>query len=77
MFRWKKQKAPTRAELIDRKHQLEGQINVLAAELKRLSARNEPVDNLESRLDQLRNRHHQTRLQIDRTGPSTKPDPGG
>jgi predicted ATPase len=25
----------------------------------------------EARLDQLRNRHHQTRLQIDRTGPST------
>ena len=71
MIWWKKRKGPSRAELVDRKHQLEGQINVLAAELKRLGARGEPTDALEARLDQLRNRHHQTRLQIDRTDPST------
>jgi hypothetical protein len=71
MIWWRKRRSPSRAELVERKHQLEGQINVLAAELKRLSARGEPTDGLEAQLDQLRNRHFQTRLQIDRTGPST------
>ena len=68
MMWWKKRTYPTRAELIERKHQLEGQINVLAAELRRRSARGEPTDSIETRLDQLRDRHHQTRLLIDRTG---------
>jgi hypothetical protein len=65
---WKRRASPTRAELIERKHQLEGQINVLASELKRRSTQGEPTDSLETHLDQLRNRHHQTRLLIDRTG---------
>ena len=70
MIRWKKRTGPTRAELIERKHQLEGQIRVLAAELKRRRARGLSTGSLEARLDRLRTRHYETRLQIDRTGSS-------
>ncbi len=69
MIWWKRRKPPTRPELVERKHQLEGQINVLAAELKRRGARGEPTGAVEARLNQMRNQHYQTRLQIDRTGP--------
>lgn len=64
----RKRAGPTRAELIQRKHSLEGQINGLAAELKRLTARGKPTQSIEASLDRLRSRHYQTRLEIDRTG---------
>ena len=64
-----KRRGPSRAELVERKRQLEGTINVLAVELKERNARNEPTGTLEERLERLRNQHYQTRLQIDRTDP--------
>lgn len=67
---WNKRRPPSRAELIERKHQLEGRINVLAAEVKRRRKSGEPVGDLEARLDHLRSRHYQTRLEIDRTDPN-------
>lgn len=67
----KKRRGPSRAELVERKHQLEGTINVLAVQLKERNARNEPTDALEERLERLRNQHYQTRLQIDRTDPDS------
>lgn len=67
---WNKRSHPTRAELIERKHQLEGHINVLASEVKRRRKNGEPVGDLEARLDHLRSRHYQTRLDIDRTAPN-------
>ena len=71
MFRRKKRISPTRAELIERKHQLEGQVNVLAAELRRKSARGQPTGSLEARFDHFRSLHYQARLQIDRADPYT------
>ena len=64
MFRRKK---PTRDELIERKHQLDGEIRMLAAEVKRLKARGADATAQEARLSVLRSNHHKTRLQIDRT----------
>lgn len=69
MLRRTRRKNPTRAELIERKHELEGQIRTLAAELRRLEARNETTARVESELGRLRNRHYQTRQQIDRAAP--------
>ena len=66
MFR---RREPTRAELIDRKHQLDGEIRMLAAEVKRLRARGVDTAAKEVRLRKLRSDHHATRLQIDRTAP--------
>ncbi len=56
----------SRERLIERKHALEGEITTLAAEVRRLRRRGEPVDRLEVRLTRLRNDHFQTRLAIDR-----------
>jgi hypothetical protein len=42
MIRWKNRRRPTRAELIERKHQLEGRVNVLVAELIRRTAEANP-----------------------------------
>jgi hypothetical protein len=67
---WKKRGRLTKAELVERKHQLEGEINVVAAELKRRRGRGEPTGDLETRLDGLWSRHYQTRLEIDRTDPN-------
>jgi hypothetical protein len=53
--------------LVERKRQLEGQINVLASEVKRRQSRGEPAGDLQTRLDRLWSRHYQTRLEIDRT----------
>jgi len=61
---------PKRQELIDRKHQLAGEIRSLTAEVNRRRARREPIGHLEQRLAKLRHDHHQTRLRIDRTGRS-------
>mgnify|MGYP001811715292 FL=1 len=68
-MRRKRRPGPTRAELVQQKYLLEGQINVVAAELKRLSRRGESTQSVEARLERLRSRHYQTRLEIDRTDP--------
>ncbi|MDX2343185.1 MAG: hypothetical protein QNL12_05325 [Acidimicrobiia bacterium] len=67
MMRWPRRRRPTRSELIDRKHQLEGEIRALAADVKRSRNRGAPVDELEARLATMRHQHHQIRLRIDRT----------
>jgi hypothetical protein len=68
MVRWWKRRRPSRQELIDRKHQLDGEIRSLAAEVRRRRSRGEDVTGLEARLGGLRRRHYETRLEIDRTG---------
>ena len=67
MWRKQRRKSPSRQELIERKHQLEGEIQALAAEVKRRRRRGAPVDELERRLATLRHQHHETRLRIDQT----------
>lgn len=64
---WRRSAQPSREELIDRKHRLEGEIRMLAAEVKRRRRRGASVPELEQRLAAMRHQHHQTRLQIDRT----------
>ena len=59
----------TRAELIERKHRLAGEIRSLEAERRQLAARHQPTAGVESRLDQLRNQHYRTRQEIDRADP--------
>jgi hypothetical protein len=68
MRKWRRRAQPSRQQLIDRKHQLEGEIRSLAAEANRRRKRGEPVTDLERRLETTRQRHHETRLRIDRTG---------
>jgi hypothetical protein len=67
-MRWRKRQQPTRQDLIDRKHRLEGEIRALASEVSKLRARGADVDGIEARLARMRHEHHQTRLRIDRTG---------
>lgn len=62
-------KRRSRSELVERKHSLEGEINVLSMELERRRSSGQRTTDLEARLDLLRNRHHRTRLEIDRTAP--------
>ncbi len=57
---------PGRAELIEQKRQLEGEINVLRGELRRLQARGADTAALEQRLASALQRHYETRLRIDR-----------
>ena len=66
-----KRRRPGRAALIERKHQLEGEINVLSAELHRRRRRGDPTSDVEKRLEQARSRHFQTRLEIDRAEPGS------
>lgn len=54
---------------MERKHQLEGEINVLAAEVRRTGIRGAPTGDLQARLERLRDQHYRIRLQIDRTDP--------
>jgi hypothetical protein len=68
---WKRRRrAPTRAELIERKHDVEGQIAGLMADIGRRHHRGLDASDLEARLSRLRNEHYRTRLQIDQTDPS-------
>lgn len=67
-MRWRRRRQG-RAELIDRKHRLEGEINVLRAELRRSQHAGENTDEIERRLTAAQQRHYETRLQIDRTSP--------
>ncbi|MDH3428081.1 MAG: hypothetical protein OEM23_06555 [Gemmatimonadota bacterium] len=52
---------------MERKHRLEGEINLLRAELRRRRRRGQDTSDVEHRLAQTQARHHQTRLEIDRT----------
>ena len=65
VFRRKSAKL-SRIDLIERKHALEGEIRVLAAEVRRMRSRGIDVGSHESQLDRLRSEHHETRLAIDR-----------
>ncbi len=64
---WLRRQPPGRAELVERKHRLEGEINTLVAEARRRRGRGEDPGDVERRLAQARQRHYQTRLEIDRT----------
>ncbi|MDJ0496371.1 MAG: hypothetical protein QNJ89_00980 [Acidimicrobiia bacterium] len=66
MALWRKQRLRNRQELIDRKYQLEGEIRMLTAEIRRLRSRGIDVGRQEAQLGKLRSEHHQTRLAIDR-----------
>ena len=67
---WRRRR-PGRAELIDRKHRLAGEITMLSAEVRRLQARGQPSAVAERRLEQARSRHYQTRLEIDQADPDS------
>lgn len=68
---WKRRRrAPTRAELIERKHDIEGQIAGVTADIRRRRSRDLDAADLEARLSRLRNEHYQTRLRIDQTDPN-------
>ncbi len=69
MWRRRRRTRPTRAQLIETKHALEGEISALAAEVRRLRQRSANTSQAEARLEALRSRHYQTRLEIDRTDP--------
>lgn len=58
---------PTRAELIDRKHRLAGEIEQLNRRIRAGTERGDDVGSLQARVERLRHEHHQTRLRIDRT----------
>lgn len=58
---------PTRAELIDRKHRLQGEIEQLNRRIRAGIQRGDDVSSLQARAERLRHEHHQTRLRIDRT----------
>lgn len=62
-------RGPTRAKLIQRKHDLEGQIAGLTADVRRARQRGEDATAAEARLERLQSEHHRTRLEIDRTDP--------
>lgn len=58
---------PTRAELIDRKHQLQAEIDQLNRRIQVEQARGKDVATLQAGLERLRAQHMETRLRIDRT----------
>lgn len=58
---------PTRAELIDRKHELQAEIEQLRRRIRAEGARGKDVEALQARLTRLQARHMETRLRIDRT----------
>ena len=69
VVRWPRRKPPPRAALIERKHELDGRIRALAAEIERRRARDEPTGRAENRIGRLRDLHYRTRLEIDRADP--------
>lgn len=62
-----RRKRSSRAQLVQRKHTLEGEINALRAELRRQRLRGDDTTKVERRLARAQQRHYQTRLEIDRT----------
>ena len=69
--RWFARERPGRAELIERKHRLEGEIALLAAEARSTRRRGDDASDVERRLAAARAKHYQTRLEIDRAEPGT------
>lgn len=69
MRRWFRRTRPTRAELIERKYALEGEIRLLMAEVERRRAQGASTADTENRLAGLRSRHYRTRQEIDRADP--------
>lgn len=69
MMRLFRRKQPTRAELIERKHHLNGEIRMLRAEIRQLRARNEGTSDVETRLNRLQSLQYRTRHEIDRSEP--------
>lgn len=61
---------PVKAELVERKHRLEGEINVLRGELRARRAQGRSTREIEAKLDRATSAHYRTRLEIDRAGPS-------
>ena len=59
--------APTRAELIDQKHRLQGEIEQLNRQIRAGIQQGRDVGSLQASVERLRHEHHQTRLRIDRT----------
>jgi hypothetical protein len=64
-----RRKRPSRSELVERKHRLEGEINVLRSEMRRRRGRGQSTGDVERRLARAQQQHVQTRLEIDRTAP--------
>lgn len=62
-----RRKRPSRAQLVQRKHTFEGEINALRAELRRERMRGHDTTEVERRLARAQQHHYQTRLEIDRT----------
>jgi hypothetical protein len=62
---------PSRADLVERKRRLEGEINALRSELRRVHASGSDAAALEQRLAAIRQRHYETRLEIDRADPDS------
>jgi hypothetical protein len=62
---------PSRSRLIDRKHEIEGQIAGLRAEVRRARNRGDDPTTLEAKLQRLQNEHYSVRLRIDRTDPGS------
>lgn len=58
---------PTRAELIDRKHRLQGEIDQLNRRIRAGNQRGENTASLQARVERLQHEHLETRLRIDRT----------
>lgn len=58
---------PSRAELIDRKHRLQAEIDQLNGRIRAEEARGNDVGALRTRVERLRAEHMETRLRIDRT----------
>ena len=68
---WKRRRrTPTRAELIAHKHDLEGQIAGMTADIRRRHNRGLDAADLEARVAGLRDEHFRTRLRIDQTDPA-------
>ena len=65
---WKRRRRePSRAELIARKHDLEGQIAGVRADIRRRRNRGLDAADLETKLSRMRSEHYETRLRIDQT----------
>ena len=67
MRRWLRRKSPSRTELIERKHRLEGEIAALRNEIRRRETSGRSVGDAPARLQLLQDQHLRTRLEIDRS----------
>ena len=67
----RRRRKPSRSRLIERKHDLEGHIAGVRAEVRRARNRGDDPASLEAKLHRLQNEHYSLRLQIDRTDPGS------